>query len=93
MMENAIQLIGQYACGKRVALAVSGGEDSMALLHVFLSCAKEYRITFFVVNVNHGIRKNAAHDSEFVENYCKERGVEFFGTCVDIPARCKQSGR
>lgn len=93
MLEKAKELIEQYALGKRVAAAVSGGEDSMALLCLLLPYARENKLSLCVVNVDHGIRENSAHDSAFVETFCRENGIAFFGERVDVPALCKQSGR
>lgn len=56
MLENAKQLIERYALGKRVAAAVSGGEDSMALLSLLLRYRDEKKLDLLVANVEHGIR-------------------------------------
>jgi tRNA(Ile)-lysidine synthase len=61
---------------KTIAVAVSGGSDSMALLHYMLSISKDIPIKVIALNVEHGIRgASSIKDSEFVANYCKERGV------------------
>lgn len=59
---------------KRIAVAVSGGSDSMALLHFVI----ENKFTdFFVVNFEHGIRgESSIKDSDFVLNYCKDRNIQ-----------------
>lgn len=72
---------------KKYALAVSGGIDSMTMLHMFASLS--VKPDFYVVTVNHNIRKNAQSDCEFVENYCKSLGVECKTFFVDVPAYCK----
>ncbi len=59
-----------------ICVAVSGGRDSMALLHFFLMHAKEHFITLTAVNCDHKIRGEASKsDSEFVKNYCFEHGI------------------
>ena len=93
MLDKARQLIQKYACGKRVAAAVSGGEDSMALLSLLCEYAEAGKLALCVLNVDHGIRKNSASDSEFVRRFCRGRGVEFIGIEADIPKLCKKSGR
>lgn len=93
MLDNARQLIEKYALDKRVAVAVSGGEDSMALLSLFSEYARKGALKLFAVNVDHGIRANSAYDSKFVKDFCENSGIEFYGTVTNIPELCKQSGR
>lgn len=74
----------------RYALAVSGGVDSMVMLHKFASLCP--RPNFFVVTVNHGIRTEAENDCKFVADYCKQLGVECLTYNIDVPTYCKQHG-
>ena len=93
MLAQAKQLIERYAAGKRVAAAVSGGEDSMVLLHLLQTYAERGQLELSVVHVNHAIRAAADADSAFVAAYCREHGLAFTGVRVDIPALCAVSGR
>lgn len=74
---------------KKYALAVSGGVDSMCMLHMFASFAP--RPDFFVVTVNHGIRAEAANDCEFVAGYCAKLGVPCKVETVDVPTYAGQN--
>ena len=61
---------------KRLALAVSGGADSMALLCLMRPLAAEKGITLTVCHVNHGLRgKNADRDEAFVREVCARLGL------------------
>ena len=93
MLENAKQLIERYALGKRVAAAVSGGEDSMALLSLLLRYRDEKKLDLLVANVEHGIRPCSAQDSEFVRDFCARHGVEFVCKTANIPAMSARTGR
>ncbi len=65
----------QYA-GMRICAAVSGGRDSMALLHYLISRGGEYGISVCAVNFDHGMRaESSSRDSAFVAEYCKQNGV------------------
>ena len=65
---------------KRYGVAVSGGRDSMVLLHLFY---KE-KYDFFVINIKHGIRgESSISDSEFVKKYCAEHNIECSSYVVD----------
>lgn len=73
----------EAAENKRIALAVSGGTDSMALLWLFKT---EYKGDFYVINVEHGIRGEASiSDSKFVEDFCKKHDIPFKGFFVNAP--------
>ncbi len=72
---------------KTYALAVSGGIDSMTMLHIFATMNP--RPNFFVVTVNHNLRKEASDDCKFVSEYCKKLGVECKVYSVDVPSYCK----
>lgn len=72
---------------KTYALAVSGGIDSMVMLHMFATACP--RLNFFVVTVNHNLRKEASDDCRFVAAYCRKFGVECKTYNVDVPSYCK----
>ena len=72
----------------KYALAVSGGVDSMVMLHKFATLSP--RPNFYVVTINHGIRKEAASDCSFVADYCAQLGVECRVVSVDVPGYCAQ---
>ena len=73
----------------KYALAVSGGVDSMVMLHMFATMSP--RPDFFVVTVNHGIRQEASSDCEFVADQCKKLGIECRVVNVDVPSYCEQN--
>ena len=72
---------------KKYALAVSGGIDSMVMLHMFATLSP--RPDFFVVTVNHNLRAEASADCQFVADYCKKFGVTCKTFNVDVPNYCK----
>lgn len=62
--------------GMNICVAVSGGRDSMAMLHYLLAHGKEFDIDVSAVNFDHKMRgESSARDSAFVREYCKEHGV------------------
>lgn len=79
--------------GDKVAVAVSGGIDSMVLLYTFIKEAKMLEITFFVINIEHGIRgQSSKNDSAFVKNYCKNKNIEYLEKSVDVLNLAEKSG-
>ena len=71
--------------GDNVGVGVSGGGDSMALLHYLKSISKDIGFTMIAVNVNHNMRPNSKKDSRFVADYCKANGIDYVGYNVDVP--------
>ena len=59
---------------KKYALAVSGGVDSMVLLHLFVT--HKPNVNFFVVTVNHNLREEAQKDCDFVKSQCQKYGID-----------------
>lgn len=67
--------LSKYA-NMNICVAVSGGRDSMALLHYLLAHGAEYGISVSAVNFDHKMRvESSARDSAFVKEYCQEHGV------------------
>ncbi len=74
-----------------VAIALSGGSDSMALLNYMLSASKTYPFNVIAINVEHGIRgENSKKDTEFVKNYCAQKGVSLLCYAVDCLKKAKE---
>ena len=63
--------------GDTVVVGVSGGPDSMALLHMMSRIKKELEVDVICAHVNHNVRAESADEKVFVENFCKEYGLIF----------------
>lgn len=82
-----------FAVGKTVAVALSGGKDSMCLLSLLLSQKESLGINVKAVNVEHGIRGiSSVADSKFVKNYCEKLGIPIFFKQVDAVSFSKANG-
>ena len=69
---------------KTDAVALSGGGDSMALLHYMLGQAKIYSFSVIAINVEHGIRgKSSISDTNFVIDYCNKHDIPLLTYSVD----------
>ncbi|MCI9435402.1 MAG: tRNA lysidine(34) synthetase TilS [Bacilli bacterium] len=60
-----------------VVVAVSGGPDSMALLHLLVRIKQAIDITVICAHVNHNVRKESSDELLFVEKFCMQHGVIF----------------
>ncbi len=76
-MQNVVkETIDNYNMLKksdRCIIAVSGGADSVSLLHVLMQLNNIYKVRYRVVHVHHGIRgEEADRDADFVKKLCKK---------------------
>lgn len=72
--------------GENILVAVSGGVDSMVLLHLLRTWQRRLKIDLGVVHLHHGIRGQTADaDFLFVENACREVSLPFYGLRESIP--------
>lgn len=68
-----------------VLVAVSGGSDSMALLHYLCKKRKIWHLHLIAVSVDHQLRgQQSREDLHFVEKTCKAWGITFVGGAVDV---------
>lgn len=88
-----LRFLTSYA-GKRICVAISGGMDSVALLHALRDRSEEYRITLSALTCEHGIRGQASlRDLRFVQSLCADWEIPLHVFRADVPARAKESGR
>ncbi|HZW67841.1 MAG TPA: tRNA lysidine(34) synthetase TilS [Pseudogracilibacillus sp.] len=71
---------------KKVVVAVSGGPDSVALLHFFKSLRRKMTLQLTAVTVNHQLRKEAVEDVAYVERLCEQWDVPLISEQVDVQA-------
>ena len=86
---TSIELDRELIAGKRLLCAVSGGADSMCLLHLLIS--EGFDVT--AVHFEHGIRgEESRRDAAFVEGFCREHGIPFVTEHADVPAYAEAHG-
>jgi tRNA(Ile)-lysidine synthase len=77
--------------GDRVAVAVSGGADSVALLRILLELRSELGLVLSVAHFHHGIRgAEADQDQEFVRELAGKFDLEFHLGTGDAPAHAQR---
>ena len=85
----AIEREGLIPPGSTVIVGVSGGADSVALLHILHRLG--YSIT--AAHLNHFIRgAEADGDEAFVKALCKKLGIKCISAKADVPALAKEKG-
>src|SRR5690606_19713917 len=74
----------QIAPTDRLLLAVSGGPDSMALLHVLAGLRSNLGFHLEACGVDHGLRQESSAELDLVEQYCGGLGVPAFRRRVQL---------
>lgn len=86
-MDKVIKTIEKYNLiknGDKIVVGVSGGPDSICLLHILNSLKDKYNIQLFVAHVNHLIRENAKIDEEYVKNICEKLDIPIYIEHIDV---------
>ena len=86
------------SCGDTVIIGVSGGPDSVALLHILTALRHESGLSLHVAHFNHGWRKSAKMDEDFVRRLAGKRGLpcscaRMSGRLVKAAASREERGR
>jgi tRNA(Ile)-lysidine synthase len=83
--------------GGRIAVAVSGGPDSVCLLHVLLALAREFGVSLSVVHLNHQLRgPESDEDESFVARLAQSLDLPFYRAAADLGSikdNLEQAGR
>lgn len=89
----AVRRYGLLARGDAVLAGVSGGADSMALLHVLCALRQPLGLKIYAAHVNHGLRgAEADRDEAYVRRMCALWGVELFVCRTDVRAEVRRTG-
>lgn len=74
-----------------IVVAVSGGADSMALLHILHRLAPKLELTLIAAHVNHGFREQSREEENLVRSYCNKRNILYETIELDMPAYLEQT--
>lgn len=81
-----IRRCGIFSDGDRVLVAVSGGPDSTALLHILYGLREEFSLNLEVAHLQHGIRGGEAReDARFVARLAAKLQLPFHLREIDLP--------
>ena len=90
MLDRVDEFIVRYRmfeAGQRVGVAVSGGADSVFLLHALRELSPRWDLWLSVIHIEHGIRGAASiADAEFVAQLAANFGLPLHFRRADVPA-------
>lgn len=78
--------------GATVLVGVSGGPDSMALLHLYKQLREEWNLRIIAVAVDHQLRgEQSREDIRFVQHQCANWNIPCVETCIEVAAYKKEA--
>ncbi len=91
-VQRAISEYNMLKVGNTVIVGLSGGADSVCLLHVLASLKGAFKLRIIASHVNHGIRGDEAkRDSDFSRALAESLNVEFRLLEADCPKEAKDN--
>ena len=97
MKDNVLKTIAEFnmlSQGDLVAVGLSGGADSVALLSLLCSLQKDLGLTLVACHVNHNLRgEESLRDERFVRSLCEKLGVECRVCSADVDKMAEVEGR
>ncbi len=94
-MQNILGFIKENKLIKRgqiVGVGVSGGSDSMALVHYLSKIQDDLDFEVVAIHVDHSIREESREEADFVIRRCKEMGIRAYKFKIDAPRLAKERG-
>ncbi len=90
MLKIILKTINRYnmfRTGDCVVVAVSGGPDSVVLLHILKRLEPVFSLKLCVAHLDHNLRKNSSKDREFVKRMAEGLGFRFFSKTIEWRGR------
>lgn len=96
VFEKVLSTINKYDLIQpedKIVVGISGGPDSVCLLHVLSKLKEELNIELYAAHLNHQIRGiEAQKDALYVSDICEKMGITYFLKSIDVPKYCKDNG-
>ena len=84
-MAETIQKYGMIQPGEKIAVAVSGGPDSMALLYLLYNFRKELRCSLHVAHLDHTLRgQESEDDAQYVREHAEKLNLPITVEVADV---------
>lgn len=88
MLDKVLETIARRSLiesGDKIVAGVSGGPDSVCLLHVLHSLSAKINIKVFAIHINHGLRGDESDaDEAFTQKMCDKMGIYLRSLAFDI---------
>lgn len=92
-VRKTVQEHNMIGAGDTVILGLSGGPDSLCLLHVLKSMQRSLPFTLQALHVNHMMRgERAKEDEQWLSDHCRQLGVPLMVTLCDVYGKAEAEG-
>lgn len=77
----------------KVIVGLSGGPDSVCLLHLLNEVREEFKLKIIAVHINHMFRgKEADCDEEYARGMCERLNITFYSKRIDVAEYARKGG-
>ena len=84
MKDNVLEKVRAFiaetrmiSAGDKVLVALSGGADSVAMMHILMTLSEQLGFSVCAAHMNHCLRgEESDYDEYFVRNFCSQRDIE-----------------
>lgn len=96
IFEKVLSTINKYELiqkGDKIVVGLSGGPDSVCLLHILSRLKEEWDLEIYAAHLNHQIRGiEAQKDAFYISKLCEDMGITFFIKSINVPEYCEKNG-
>lgn len=79
--------------GETILAGLSGGPDSVCMLHILNGLRERYKLTLHAVYIDHGLRPGeTVKESEFCKKLCDSLNLQFVAKSVEVKSFAKAQG-
>lgn len=83
---DLLQEQGLVSAGDRVLVALSGGPDSVALLHLLVGVSRRLNLELHAAHLDHALRNESREDARFVAGLCSSLDIPLVVERRDVAA-------
>jgi tRNA(Ile)-lysidine synthase len=92
-VRRSLDGLGARGTGAHVLVALSGGCDSVSLLHLLRFAAEDDGLRVSAAHFDHGMRAGSERDAAWVRGLCRAWGVELVEARAESPPRTEEEAR
>lgn len=92
-IKKTIKKYSMLSEGDKVLVGLSGGPDSVCLLHLLNQLKEEYKLTLYALYIDHGLRPDETpNEIEFCKKLCENHKAPFMTKTIDVISYAKERG-
>ena len=92
-LRRSLRELGTPRVGETLLCALSGGPDSVALVHALALASPRMGFRVIAAHLDHGLRPDSGQDAEFCLDLCERLGVSLHTGNADVRLRARRDGQ